>query len=363
MAMVASDTLQEPLAGPAARGGAFSISEARAIVQHLFRRNPALYWLDLALTMTIVYTAGWCYLGPGWTGWRIAAGFVCGFAIFRMGSFVHELAHLRHGELLRFHIAWNVVYGVPFLLPSFLYTNHRDHHNARTYGTEEDLEYTVFVTGPVGQVVGHFVAPLIAPLALIARFLVLTPVSLVIYPASRRFVLEYATSLGQAGRKRKLWPDEAHATWAMIELACFAVALAEVMLFVLGILPAALLLKLYPLMAFSVTLNAMRDFTAHRFRPSAGRRPFAAQLEDSINITGKSLLSYLTYPIGLRYHALHHLFPTMPYHNLGRAHRLLMARLPVDSPYRSIGEQGFFPAAGHLIGEVLAARKITAPAE
>jgi fatty acid desaturase len=38
--------------------------------------------------------------------------------------------------------------------------------------------------------------------------------------------------------------------------------------------------------------------------------------------------------VGLRYHALHHLFPSLPYHNLGRAHQRLMAELPTDSPYR-----------------------------
>ena len=30
-------------------------------------------------------------------------------------------------------------------------------------------------------------------------------------------------------------------------------------------------------------------------------------------------------PVGLRYHALHHWIPSLPYHNLGRAHRLLIA--------------------------------------
>jgi fatty acid desaturase len=39
-------------------------------------------------------------------------------------------------------------------------------------------------------------------------------------------------------------------------------------------------------------------------------------------------------PVGLRYHALHHLFPSLPYHNLGKAHRRLMRELPADSPYR-----------------------------
>ena len=38
-------------------------------------------------------------------------------------------------------------------------------------------------------------------------------------------------------------------------------------------------------------------------------------------------------PVGLRYHALHHWIPSLPYHNLGRAHRLLLSTLTPDAPY------------------------------
>ena len=43
-------------------------------------------------------------------------------------------------------------------------------------------------------------------------------------------------------------------------------------------------------------------------------------------------------PVGLRYHALHHLFPTLPYHNLKAAHEYLLVHLPPESPYRSLDE-------------------------
>ena len=38
-------------------------------------------------------------------------------------------------------------------------------------------------------------------------------------------------------------------------------------------------------------------------------------------------------PVGLRYHALHHHLPSLPYHSLGAVHRALVAELPPDSPY------------------------------
>ena len=49
----------------------------------------------------------------------------------------------------------------------------------------------------------------------------------------------------------------------------------------------------------------------------------------------------LVAPVGLRYHALHHWIPSLPYHNLGRAHRKLVAALHAEAPYRATIERGF----------------------
>jgi fatty acid desaturase len=38
-------------------------------------------------------------------------------------------------------------------------------------------------------------------------------------------------------------------------------------------------------------------------------------------------------PLGLRYHATHHLFPTMPYHSLGAAYRRLARELPDEAQF------------------------------
>jgi fatty acid desaturase len=57
-------------------------------------------------------------------------------------------------------------------------------------------------------------------------------------------------------------------------------------------------------------------------------------LLDSVNYPKFSIIAEMWGPVGLRFHALHHLFPSLPYHNLGRAHERLMAELPADSAYR-----------------------------
>ena len=62
---------------------------------------------------------------------------------------------------------------------------------------------------------------------------------------------------------------------------------------------------------------------------------FAGQLLDSVNLDPSWRGAYeLWAPVGTKYHALHHLFPAMPYHNLGLAHERLMRTLPAGSPYR-----------------------------
>ncbi|HEX3726347.1 MAG TPA: fatty acid desaturase, partial [Pirellulales bacterium] len=100
------------------------------------------------------------------------------------------------------------------------------------------------------------------------------------------------------------------------------------------IIPIGFLYTAYPLSVAILFLNAIRTLGAHRYTNTGGEVTFVSQLLDSINYPHHPLITSLWAPVGLRFHALHHLFPSMPYHNLTEAHRRLMAELPADSPYR-----------------------------
>ena len=62
-----------------------------------------------------------------------------------------------------------------------------------------------------------------------------------------------------------------------------------------------------------------------------------------------SLLTAAAAPVGLRYHALHHFLPTVPYHSLGLLHQRLEAELGQDSPYRQTYRNGIGSAISVLV--------------
>jgi fatty acid desaturase len=82
-------------------------------------------------------------------------------------------------------------------------------------------------------------------------------------------------------------------------------------------------LKLYVLAVVAVELNWLRNLAAHRFVNEGLPLTLAEQFADSVTVLGPPIVTELLFPVGLRYHALHHLFPGIPYHHLAEGHRRL----------------------------------------
>ena len=117
-------------------------------------------------------------------------------------------------------------------------------------------------------------------------------------------------------------------------------------------------------------VNAVRTLAAHRYDQDSDEVSMTDQLLDSCTIAGEGRLSAglanacraLVAPVGLRYHALHHWIPSLPYHNLGRAHRVLVSTLRSDAPYHATVERGFVPPLRDLLRRSRsAARQGSAP--
>ena len=66
-----------------------------------------------------------------------------------------------------------------------------------------------------------------------------------------------------------------------------------------------------------------------------------------------ALLPMLWAPVGLRYPALHHLLPGVPYHSLAEAHRRISRMLEPGSPYHEASYKGLPGLLGRLVGSTL----------
>jgi len=80
-------------------------------------------------------------------------------------------------------------------------------------------------------------------------------------------------------------------------------------------------------------INQVRTLVAHLWENDGEPLTVTAQYLDSVNVPTPGFMAYLWAPIGLRYHALHHLLPSLPYHALNEAHRRLSDALEEASAY------------------------------
>ena len=322
----------------------------RDILSDCFERRPGIYWADMAVSASVAYPAALYFLlAPGFGPLHVAAYLVGGLALFRLGTFIHEIQHMRSDEMRLFKGVWNVLCGVPMVMTSNTYDNHADHHSVRTYGTESDGEYVPLASGP-GRIVMYCLQVPLLPLLAVVRFAVLGPLSL-LYPPLRRWVLAHASSYG-INPNYVLLPvrQTSPALYALRDLACGAYMLGIVALLVTGVLPLEFVARLYAFLLFTIGLNYTRNLAAHHYREYGGPVGIIEQLEDSITITG-GLSTELLFPIGLRYHALHHALATIPYHQMARAHRRLLEQLEPDSPYRSTVHPSFVGVLRNLVAD------------
>lgn len=307
------------------------------IVKGLSVPRAAIFWCDFLCSLSIGYAALWFYLTmPTFSPVQVVCLFVAGFVLYRVLIFIHELTHLpRTPGFTAFRIAWNVLAGIPLMTPSFLYAEHKSHHLNHSYGTSGDAEYVAVGRGPVGWVFFFVAQGLLMPVLAVLRFGVVAPLSL-LHPKLRRFVWERASGLTQNNLdyRRPLAEGRDKLVWGLQEAGCFLVWLAGLTLLLRGIVPWTVLPKLWILFAFTMTVSYLRALATHWYWNEGAQMTYVEQMLDSTTIPGHPLLTELWAPLGMRYHALHHLMPSIPYHSLGVAHRRLMRDLPADSPYR-----------------------------
>ncbi len=118
------------------------LKAAANLTRDLNQPNARIYWADMLGSAAVGYAALLTAMFFASGVFAVAAGIVAVLALYRAGSFIHELTHIKKGALKGFRTAWNMIVGVPLLVPSFMYEGVHNQHHAKTYyGTANDPEY------------------------------------------------------------------------------------------------------------------------------------------------------------------------------------------------------------------------------
>ncbi|WP_426263048.1 fatty acid desaturase family protein [Sphingomonas sp. PWP1-2] len=364
--MNASISLDQRAAAPtiAPRVALSSIADDRAMLRtvaeltrDLNAPRPLIYWTDFLLSAGVGYAGLAIAMTTPSLGLGLVAALVAILGLYRAGSFIHEITHMRHASVPGFRLGWNLIAGVPLLVPSFMYEGVHNLHHARTrYGTVEDPEYLPLALMKPWTLPVFILTALLAPIALLVRFGVLSPLSLVV-PGLRRTLIERYSSLSINPSFRRRMPEgEVARQMLLLEIACSVWAIVLIGVIATGVLPLHQALIFGGILSVTYVLNQVRTLVAHLWENEGETMTVTAQYLDTVNVPPPALLPVLWAPVGLRYHALHHLIPGVPYHGLAEAHRRLSAALAPESPYHKASYKGLPGLVSRLMRSTMGRR-------
>ena len=245
----------------------------------------------------------------------LVSALIAVLALYRAGSFIHELTHIKTGAVPGFRLAWNLLVGDPAagaLLPlrrrpqpASRQTLLRDRQRSRisAAGADEALDPAA-VPARRRACAGGAAGPLRAaraavdavdPAARLGWSAAIRAFRSTRSSAARGREGEFARHWALAGNRRQHLGDRAARRWPRRASSRCATSLI-----LLGIASGVMF------------LNQVRTLVAHLWENDGEPMSVTAQYLDSVNVPPPATLPALWAPVGLRYHALHHLLPGCP---------------------------------------------------
>jgi fatty acid desaturase len=356
-----NDVAQPQRASARGRDDTAMLKAAANLTRDLNAPKSAIYWADMLGSALLGYAALFAAMLARPTWLAVGCGLLAVLALYRAGSFIHELTHIKKGAVKGFRFAWNLIVGVPLLVPSFMYEGvHNQHHAKRYYGTVDDPEYLPLALMHPWTLPLFLVAAALAPIGMLIRFAILAPLSLL--SARLRTVVVGRYSGLQINPKfvRPKPEGEFARDWAWQEAAASVWAIALLLMVATGVIPVREFLIFLAVCSGVMFLNQVRTLVAHLWENDGEPMSVTAQFLDSVNVPPPAALPALWAPVGLRYHALHHLLPGVPYHNLGEAHRRLCSELDARSVYHNSTHRHLSALVGRLAAQTLTNRRKSA---
>lgn len=302
------------------------------VIDDLKDISKLTYLFDFLLSASVFYAA---FLYSGISSnllVKCALYVVAVLSVYRMSVFSHEIVHMGNRFPL-FVVLWNVICAPAILYSSAFFRSHIDHHRSDSYGSEKDPEYARFWdTSYMSKLYLGF-SPLVPFLEFFKRA-ILIPVSWVIpgYRKKMKSKEVLASIHGNYEATPHIRPASKFENFIdfMITIECVAIlALA-----IYDQQYVSWIIKWLSVLGLGILINSARTLHAHLYTISKTPVPLAEQFDDSITLNLHPAAAFLVAPVGLKYHAIHHLFPFLPYHSLGKAHkRLLDSSEAVRSQY------------------------------
>ena len=322
-----------------------SFAELKTIVQDLHGINGKRVYSELFIIAIVAWGTYFSLFLDISLGFKIALFFISAISFYRGLSFIHEVSHFDR-ILPKFRLTYNTLFGIPYRVPAYSLTTHNYHHGIKTFGTENDPEYEKWTERKKVFLLRPFFLSFLYPMVLTVRFALIPLLYPVMSESLQKKIHQKISSFVMNLIYLRPYSKDDFDQMKSQDIACalYFLVFAAVSTY-LGVFKMAYGIW-YAQITFISLMNTYRALVAHRYQihrasPNASARDM--QVDDSVTIEG-SIFTEIWAPIGLRYHSTHHMFPSIPYYNLGKAHRRIKAAISPDHPYSKTIEPNFFTA-------------------